>query len=85
MKRIMCIKKYAGMFAMPALALGALLLTGCEDSKSYAEKLNDENKAVNLFLADNKVIDHIPADSLFEHGTMLPTIASILKTASTCR
>lgn len=45
-----------------AIAMG---LTSCDDSKSYAELLADENQAVNKFLVEFKVVDGIPADSVF--------------------
>lgn len=48
------------------------LTTGCEDSKSYADLLADENKAVNKFLVEHRVIDEIPADSVFEIGPDAP-------------
>lgn len=42
-----------------------LCFSGCDDSKSYAELLTEENKAVNRFLANQRVINEIPADSTF--------------------
>lgn len=51
------------------MGLGAV---SCSDSVSYAEKLSDENKAVNLYLSDFRVIDEIPADSIFESGPDAP-------------
>ncbi len=58
----------------PILALIALALSlsSCEDSKSYAELLADENKAVNKFLVQYRVVDHIPEDSIFEVGENAP-------------
>ncbi|MCM1354823.1 MAG: DUF4827 domain-containing protein [Staphylococcus sp.] len=50
----------------------ALTLTSCEDSKSYAERLQDENQAVNKYLVNYRVVDHIPADSVFEVGENAP-------------
>lgn len=49
-------------------------LTSCNDSKSYAELLTDENHAVNNFLADNRVDNTIPTDStfVFEIGPNAP-------------
>lgn len=47
-------------------------VSSCEDGKSYAELLNDENKTVNRFLVDQKVIDSVPADSVFEVGEDAP-------------
>ena len=43
------IKKYLAAAAAVVLALGA---TSCKDSKSYAQLLEIETKAVNQFLAD---------------------------------
>lgn len=50
-----------------------LLVSGsCKDSKSYAELLNEETKAVNVFLSDQNVILDIPADSVFLCGEDAP-------------
>ena len=42
------------------LPLAILSLAACDDSKSYSELLEDEDKAVNSFLANQKVINEIP-------------------------
>lgn len=47
-------------------------LTSCEDGRSYAELLTDEDKAVNRFLVNQRVVDEIPADSVFETGPNAP-------------
>lgn len=47
-------------------------MVSCSDSVSYAEKLSDENKAVNLYLSNYRVVDKIPADSVFEIGQDAP-------------
>lgn len=47
-------------------------LTSCNNSKSYAELLNDERHATNVFLANHRVIDHMPADNVFETGEDAP-------------
>lgn len=47
----------------------ALLTTACDDSKSYAELLTDENQAVNRFLANQRVDNTIPTDSTFQFET----------------
>ncbi|MFH8142093.1 MAG: DUF4827 domain-containing protein [Muribaculaceae bacterium] len=57
-------------FAISAAFL--LAFSSCKDSKSYAELLNEETKAVNAFLADQNVILDIPADSIFEYGPDAP-------------
>lgn len=61
-------------FLSPLLLLFVLLfsLTSCEDTKSYAELLADENQAVNKFLVQNKVIDHLPENGEFEVGEDAP-------------
>lgn len=51
------------------LALG---LTSCDDSKSYAELLQDENQAVNKFLVQYRVVETLPADGKFEIGPDAP-------------
>lgn len=55
-----------------AAVMAAFVTSSCSDSKSYAELLSDENKAVNRFLADQRVIEEIPADSVFEYGPDAP-------------
>lgn len=47
-------------------------LCSCDDTKSYADLLDDETKAVNNFLADQCVVDKIPADSNFVVGKDAP-------------
>ncbi|MCM1109912.1 MAG: DUF4827 domain-containing protein [Clostridium sp.] len=67
------VKKF--LSAVAVVLCGAALqtiMTACEDTKSYAEMLNDENQAVNVFLSDNKVINEIPADSVFLTGDDAP-------------
>lgn len=54
-----------------ALAIVSLA-TSCDDSKSYADLLTDETKSVNSFLADNRVVNSVPADSVFEEGPDAP-------------
>ncbi|MDE7153744.1 MAG: DUF4827 domain-containing protein [Muribaculaceae bacterium] len=46
--------------------------SSCNDSKSYAELLTDETHNVNAFLANQRVINEIPADSVFEVGPNAP-------------
>ena len=41
-----------------------MVLSSCDNGKSYADLLKEEDKAVKAFLADKKVED-IPADSVF--------------------
>lgn len=58
---------------LPLFALIAITaLSACDDNKSYAEMLTDENHAVNYYLANQRVINEIPADSVFEYGPDAP-------------
>lgn len=54
------------------LALSALSFVSCDDNKSYAELLVQEDKAVNRFLVDQHVIADIPEDSIFIYGEDAP-------------
>lgn len=59
------------LFIGAALA-ASMAATSCGDSKSYAELLQDENKATNLFLVNQKVEMSVPADSVFLTGINAP-------------
>lgn len=55
------------------LAIAAItVLTGCHDSKSYAELLDEENRATNSFLVNQHVAGKIPSDTVFEVGINAP-------------
>lgn len=49
-----------------------LAVASCSDSKSYSELLNDEKHNINAFLSNQKVINYVPADSVFECGENAP-------------
>ena len=52
-----------------ALALAvAAAATSCDDDKSYAELLTDENIATNAFLADKRVVGYDPENKTIESG-----------------
>lgn len=55
-----------------ALCVAATFFAGCDDKVSYAELLTDETHAVNNFLANHRVINDIPADTVFETGPDAP-------------
>lgn len=55
-----------------ALLLSAAVATSCEDTKSYAELLDEENDAVEKFLETKTVINTIPTDTVFEVGENAP-------------
>ena len=60
-------------YLLPLTSLTLIsILSACDDSKTYAELLADENKYVNNFLADHKVINSIPEDTVFITGENAP-------------
>lgn len=58
--------------AILCAVISCCTLSSCDDDKSYADLLNDENKAVNRYLVDQRVVDEIPADSNFIVGPNAP-------------
>lgn len=50
----------------------ALTLGACNDTESYADLLNKENRSVNNYLADHRVELSIPEDTVFETGPDAP-------------
>ncbi len=56
-------KKFTQVFV--AFSLLATLFASCNDGKSYAELLEEEDEAVNAFFADKIVSNQIPVDSVF--------------------
>ncbi|MDE6284024.1 MAG: DUF4827 domain-containing protein [Muribaculaceae bacterium] len=63
LKKILCLSLSSALL---------LILGSCKDTKSYAELLTDETKAINVFLSDQNVILDIPADSVFVYGEDAP-------------
>lgn len=53
-------------------ALLIVALSSCGNGTSYAEMLSDEDKSVNRFLVNQRVVPYIPADSVFETGPEAP-------------
>lgn len=54
------------------IPIAAAMLSSCSSRKSYAQRLNEEDHAVNAFLANHRVINSIPEDSVFEFGENAP-------------
>ena len=65
------LRKHYVAFMIAVAAVG-ISTTSCNDTQSYAELLTDESKSVNYFLANQRVINEIPADSIFEEGADAP-------------
>ncbi|MBQ0115611.1 MAG: DUF4827 family protein [Bacteroidales bacterium] len=53
-------------------ALATMMLASCSEGTSYTERLNSERFATNAFLANNRVVNEIPADTVFETGDDAP-------------
>lgn len=61
------------LFRKICLVIAACVaFASCDDTVSYAQLLNDEESAVNNFLADQTVCQSIPADTVFETGPDAP-------------
>ena len=65
----MKLKKIVNIAAVVTLLMQ---LTACDNGKSYAELLESEDHYVNNYLADQMVINEIPADSVFISGKDAP-------------
>ena len=55
-----------------ALLTAGILSSGCNDSKSYAELLTEENQAINAYLLNQKVETTLPDDGNFLTGEDAP-------------
>ncbi|MBO5748726.1 MAG: DUF4827 family protein, partial [Muribaculaceae bacterium] len=47
-------------------------LSSCSETVSYSELLDDEKESTNWFLSNQKIINTVPADSIFEYGEDAP-------------
>ncbi len=65
-------KIYHNLALALLMTLSAAAAISCGDDRSYAKLLNTENANVNRFLADQHVINEVPADSVFEWGADAP-------------
>lgn len=63
------INKYLGFFASIATLL---IVASCNNEVSYSDRLNSERYAANAYLANQRVITEIPADTVFETGPNAP-------------
>lgn len=64
-------RNYNTIFALALLIISAAF-SSCSKTKSYSELLRTEEKAVNWFMAKQRVVSSIPADSIFEYGENAP-------------
>ena len=63
-------KVKAILFVLSCVLAGTLC--SCRDSESYADLLNDERHSINAYLANCRVVNGIPADTVFEVGKDAP-------------
>lgn len=59
------------IYVAAAVAM-AVAASSCDDGKSYAELLNEQDMYVNNYLADHIVMLDVPADTVFEYGPDAP-------------
>jgi len=65
-------KLIKNLSSLAAVGLLCGAAASCSDSKTYAELLTDETHYVNAYLADQRVINGVPADTVFEYGENAP-------------
>ena len=65
-------KQYNKIFKFLVLLIVINMLGSCDEGESYADLLKDETFAVNKFLADQRIVNKIPSDSVFEYGVDAP-------------
>ena len=64
-------KKYT-LTAILLTATLTAMFSACDDGKSYAELLSEEDMYVNNYLCDHRIYLEIPEDSVFEYGVNAP-------------
>ncbi len=52
--------------------VAAVFMSSCSDSESYAQLLEKERHATNAYLANCRVVNEIPSDTVFEVGKDAP-------------
>ncbi len=63
------LRKYITLAAVAAVLLASV---SCSDDLSYSDRLNIERNSVNAYLANNRVRNEIPEDSIFITGSGAP-------------
>lgn len=71
MKKIYKMKKFLSKIVFVS-SLFIVLLSSCSEGESYSDLLKEEEKASNWYLANQTVINEIPADSVFISGEDAP-------------
>ncbi|MBR6283768.1 MAG: DUF4827 family protein [Muribaculaceae bacterium] len=58
--------------SIAATAAAMLLLASCNSGESYSDRLNTERNSCNAYLSNFRVVNDIPADTVFETGKDAP-------------
>ncbi len=57
---------------LSATAAAIMLLAACNSGESYSDRLNAERNSCNAYLSNFRVVNEIPADTVFETGPNAP-------------
>lgn len=60
------------LYLSAIVAILAVAFSSCSDKESYSDLLNSERNAVNAYLSTQRVVNEIPADTVFETGPDAP-------------
>lgn len=60
------------IFTLLLALVSCAALNSCNDGESYSDRLNSERNACNAYLAQFRVVNEIPADTVFEVGKDAP-------------
>ena len=60
------------LISMVCATIATLLLTSCNSGESYSDRLNAERNSCNAYLSNYRVVNGIPADTVFETGKDAP-------------
>lgn len=66
------IMKIKSKYSFSIIVMMMLLVVSCSKTESYSDLLKKEQKASNWFLAQQRVCNEIPADSVFKVGPDAP-------------
>lgn len=64
--------KFQSKYSLFVLLMSLLVFASCSKTESYSDLLKKEQKASNWFLAQQKVCNDIPSDSIFLQGKDAP-------------
>ncbi|MBQ7691259.1 MAG: DUF4827 family protein [Muribaculaceae bacterium] len=60
------------LISMVCAMLATLTLASCSEGESYSDRLNAERNSCNAYLSNYRVVNEIPADTVFETGKDAP-------------